>query len=374
MSARVLIVAIAARALARAAVRAGYTPAVLDMFGDADTRQLAATSAVVAGSLDRGFDGDSLMQAVERLAPARSGVAGVIYGSGFESCPELLQRLAEGRRLWGNRPDVLQAIKEPSQFFPLLDRLNLPRPEISSERPTEGAWLSKSIGASGGSHIRSFATATDVFDRRYYQRYVAGIPVSCLFLANGRRAVALGWSEQWTVPTPVHPFRFGGAVQPVRLPSAVMRQIETALPKLVRYTGLLGLNSLDMMVEDSGDLHVLEVNPRPGATLDIFDGEGPHALLGLHIAACEGKLDSRWQPPPQASAMAIVYAERLLRVRATLSYPAWSADRPTAGTRIEAGAPVCTVTAEAADAESARRLVLARSRDVLDAFVAKEAG
>jgi predicted ATP-grasp superfamily ATP-dependent carboligase len=53
-----------------------------------------------------------------------------------------------------------------------------------------------------------------------------------------------------------------------------------------------------------------------------------------------------------------------------ISYPAWLADRPAPGAHIEPGAPVCTVLAEARDAPSARRLVLARNRRVLEALAA----
>ena len=68
--------------------------------------------------------------------------------------------------------------------------------------------------------------------------------------------------------------------------------------------------------------------------------------------------------------MSVVYAESLLQVPGDISYPAWLADRPAPGAHIEPGAPVCTVMAEAVDAISARRLVLARNRRVLEALAA----
>ncbi len=41
--------------------------------------------------------------------------------------------------------------------------------------------------------------------------------------------------------------------------------------------------------------------------------------------------------------MSVVYAESLIQVPGDISYPAWLADRPAPGARIEPGAPVCTV-------------------------------
>jgi predicted ATP-grasp superfamily ATP-dependent carboligase len=368
----VLIVALSARSLALAASRAGYRAAVVDLFGDVDTRRLSARSIVVPGDLGLGFEAEALIAAAEALAPAGGSEAwGLVYGAGLESRPELLGILSRGRRLWGNRPEVLRAIKDPAYFFGMLDRLGLPHPEIRSEPPAETAgWLVKGVGGAGGGHITALGEATATDAGQYFQRRVAGRPVSCLFLADGRQGQLLGWSEQWPSPDPAHPFRFGGAVQPANLPASVTAPIAAALTPLVQETGLLGLNSIDLMVDDDGEFHLLEINPRPGASLDIFDGEGAQALFARHVAACEGGLRPGWRKPAQASAMSVVYAESLLQVPGDISYPAWLADRPAPGARIETGAPVCTVMAQAADALAARRLVLARSRRVLEALAA----
>lgn len=358
--------------MALAAARAGYRAAVIDLFGDVDTRRLAAESVVVPGDLGLGFDADALIAAAESLSLAAEEAAGLVYGSGLEARPELLERLARGRRLWGNRPDVLRAIKDPGTFFALLDRLSLPHPEIRTEPPVEKAgWLVKGVGGAGGGHIRSAGGGMPLSAGQYYQRRVPGRPISCLFLADGRMAELLGWSEQWPSPDPDHPFRFGGAVQPARLPPAVAQPIAAALSPLVAQTGLVGLNSIDLMVDEGGAFHLLEINPRPGASLDVFDGEGPQALFGRHVAACEGQLTAGWRPPQRASAMSVVYADGLLRVPRDISYPVWLADRPAPGAEIEPGAPVCTVMAVAADPGAARDLALARSRQVLQVLAGK---
>jgi len=368
----VLIVALSARSLALAASRAGYRVGVVDLFGDVDTRRLAARSIVVPGDLGLGFEAGALIAAAEALAPASGSPKwGLVYGSGLESRPELLEIIARGCRLWGNRPEVLRAIKDPAYFFGMLDRLALPHPDIRSEPPAETAgWLAKGVGGAGGGHIRALSQAKAATTGQYYQRRVAGRPISCLFLADGRQGQLLGWSEQWPSPDPAHPFRFGGAVQPASLPANVSAPIAAALTPLVKETGLVGLNSIDLMVDDDGEFHLLEVNPRPGASLDIFDGEGSQALFGRHVAACEGRLLPGWHKPSRASAMSVVYAESLIQVPRDISYPSWLADRPAPGAHIEPGAPVCTVMAEARDAPSARRLVLTRNRRVLEALAA----
>jgi uncharacterized protein len=366
-----LIVAQSARSLALAAVRAGYRAHVIDLFGDVDTRRLATASLVVPGELGQGFEADALLDAADRLALAEHGPMGLVYGSGLEARPELLESLAQGRRLWGNRPAVLRAIKDPAYFFGLVDHLGLPHPELRLDPPADlSGWLAKGVGGAGGSHIRPLAGSSRPRSGEYYQRSVSGRPISCLFLADGARGLSLGWSEQWPDPAPGQPFRFGGAAQPAAVPAAVVRSIEAALGPLVAEAGLRGLNSIDLMLDDAGGFHVLEINPRPGASLDIFDGEGEGALFGRHVAACEGRLDRAWQRPAFATAMSVVYADRHLDVPAEIPWPGWLADRPAPQAHIETGAPVCTVMAAAPDVGTVRALVAARARCVLSALAA----
>ena len=355
------MVAVSGRALAAAAGRAGYAPAVIDLFGDRDTRALAPGGVAVAGSLARGFRRQVLLAAAETLAPT----GGLVYGAGFEARPELLAELGRGRRLFGNTPETLARIKDPAAFFPLLDRLGIPHPAVALRRPAAPAgWLAKRVGGAGGVHVRP-AEAAGGTGRRYYQRRVAGRAVGALFLADGRRARLLGLSEQWPAPDRrgPRPYRFGGAARPAVIGRRQAREIGAAIGALVRDTGLVGLNSLDMMV-DGDDFLVLEVNPRPGATLDIFDAAP--GLFGLHVAACAGRLKRSWRAPAGAAASAIAYADRPLKVGAAVRWPRWSADRPAAGSRIAPGEPVCTVLARARSATAAR----ARARERVAAVLA----
>jgi predicted ATP-grasp superfamily ATP-dependent carboligase len=107
----------------------------------------------------------------------------------------------------------------------------------------------------------------------------------------------------------------------------------------------------------------LEINPRPSATLDIFEPPGG-SLFALHMSACDGALASKAPSLPGAAASAIVYAERDGSIPA-LQWPDWTADRPHAGATIKAGEPLCTIHAFAAAAAEARQLVDERLATVL---------
>lgn len=358
-----LVVALSGRALATAIRRARRRCVVVDLFGDTDTRTSAEASLVVAGDFDAGFDAAALLDAAERLAtPSTPPQFGLVYSSGLESCPELLARLAEGRQLFGNTPTTVARLKDPVRFFGTLDRLGIPHPEISSQpRADPAGWLIKQVGGSGGGHVRRANKQDVAAPDTYFQRHVAGRSIGASFVASGRKALLLGFSEQWSAPRPGESsYRFGGIFQPAAVDPVLTRGVAIALDAMTDEFGLVGLNSADLIIAD-GAFHVLEVNPRPGANLDIFDGADPAGLFGLHLEACRGHLPAAWIPPSQATAMSVLYADRPLLVPRQLQWPAWVADRPAAGARIEADAPICTVLAAEPTDSAVRQAIAARS-------------
>ena len=357
----VLIVAVSGRALAASARRGGYVPLVIDYFGDSDTLALAGAHARLDGGLARGISAGALDAAIAK-ATAGQQPCGVVCGTGFEDRPELLEHLARRWRVYGNSADTVARLKDPMAFASLCGHLRIPHPETRMSRPGDTAgWLAKRKGGAGGSHIGPAAERAAA-DEIYYQRRVAGSPISLLFLADGRHACVLGSSAQWSAPTRQHPFRYGGAVRPAALTARATGALAESVHRLAGAIPLFGLNSADFLVEEDG-FRLLEINPRPSATLDIFEPPGG-SLFALHMSACDGKLASSAASLTGAMATAIVYAERDLSVPA-VDWQDWTADRPHAGTDVKAGEPVCTVRASAANAAEARQLVDQRLATVL---------
>jgi predicted ATP-grasp superfamily ATP-dependent carboligase len=357
-----LVTALSGRALAVAVRRSGRRAVVVDLFGDSDTRAAADASLVVAGNLDDGFDAAALIAAAQELAPASAPARfGLVYSSGLESHPDLLAQLAAGRQLYGNSPETVARTKHPQAFFKLLDRLGIRYPAVSYSVPSDPTgWLTKRIGGSGGGHVTPAHAMSPVMDS-YFQRRLSGRSVGVSFLADGRRSRVLGFGEQWPSPEPrSQSYRFGGLLQPAAVSERVAREVAASLGFLVRELGLVGLNSLDLIV-DEDEFHVLEVNPRPGANLDIFDRGQDASLFELHIAACEGRLPERLQPPQLSTAMCVLYADAPAVVPRDLAWPEWVADRPAPGATIETGSPICTVLAAAQNRDAVRQSIAART-------------
>lgn len=366
----ILIAAISGRALAASARRGGYLPLVTDFFGDQDTLAAAYAHVRLAGDLARGIEEQDLLRVLEMLSEQRPP-AGIVYGTGFEMRTHLLDRLAQRWRLFGNNAETVAKVKNPEQLAATCAGLGIPCPDLSlSPPPSPADWLVKRRGGAGGGHVKPALHPHSAGGGMYYQRKMSGTPIAALFVSDGKHAVVLGFSAQWSSPTSRQPYRYGGAVRPATVTPAVADLLDAAVHKLAAAFSLVGLNSADFLV-DGESIWLLEINPRPGATLDIFEPRGG-SLFALHMAACRGKLFAAPHHPEGAKASAIVYAKNDIPCVPALDWPDWSADRPAAGITIKAGEPVCTVYACSQDvcsqAAAAARAIVDQRREMILAW------
>ncbi|MGZ3327833.1 MAG: ATP-grasp domain-containing protein [Xanthobacteraceae bacterium] len=148
----------------------------------------------------------------------------------------MLADIAQRWTLFGNGPAVVARTKDPLAFARLCDDCGVAHPDTSLARPPDPTdWLAKRQGGAGGRHIRSAADGDGVGGTFYFQRRVDGVPVSALFLADGHRAMVLGFSAQWSAPTPTQPFRYGGAVHPAALEAETADAMTAAVQRLAQW-------------------------------------------------------------------------------------------------------------------------------------------
>jgi predicted ATP-grasp superfamily ATP-dependent carboligase len=316
----ILVVAYSARMLAELAVRAGHAVTAVDHFGDLDLRRICRT-VTVPGTMA------ALVAAAEEIAAEQ-----VVYGAGLENRPDLVARLAAGRELLGCPPEVLRRVRDPAQLA--ASGLPYPRTFVGRMPPAGGGrWLRKPLRSGGGRGVREWrggAVRADVV----VQERIEGLPCSAAAGADG----LLGVSEQLIGRFGARGYTWCGNLVPPRLPSderaALAAQAEAICTRVVEAFGVRGLFGVDM-VWDGERAWVVEVNPRPPASLEVI---APDAFA------------ARRPPASGAAGKAVVYAREDVVMPDTT---AWDArDVPHPGERIAAGRPICTLVATGPTPES----------------------
>jgi uncharacterized protein len=358
----IIVMGYSARALASSASHAGFAPLSIDVFGDDDTKAMSLASVKLEGGLSEGLAPGKVARAVQTLAGAHDPI-GLVYGAGFEHQPETIATIAERTRVFGNGADILKRAKDPLVLARVCEANGVRHPAIAFEPPHEPVlWLMKRRGGAGGAHISTAEARSSARPDSYFQRCVGGKSISALFLASEKKAEIIGLSMQWAAPMPDSPFRYGGAAGPVDIDPAQGEEIAHSVAVIASELDLVGLNSADFLVSTDA-VWLIEINPRPGATLDVFESnEAP--LFARHIAACEGH-------PTHASASfafkaaEIVYAPHDIVVGGGRDWPDWAVDQSPAGTRIAAGDPLCTTLGSGATVDLARACASERARKII---------
>jgi uncharacterized protein len=361
----VLIAGVTTRALARSAADAGYQVTAVDAFGDLDLRSVAEVIQMPQGRY-------RAHAAAAAAAAVRAPM--VAYTSNFENYPEAVAILAQGRRLLGNPPEVLARVRNPVQLMRALRRHGLATPRSCFLPPSAPAvrrpWLVKPRRSGGGHGIRLWRQGQPVPGSSYLQERMTGMPGSLVFVADGYRAAALGFSRQLVGDARLgsQAFRYCGSITVSSLDglfpvAGELLERTTALACIVtREFGLVGVNGIDFLAQD-GVPYPTEVNPRYSASMELVERALGTSMFQVHLEACHGVLPSGATLPETAHGKAIVFARRNSVVGDTRQWvdDPLLADVPHPGERISRGHPVCTVFAQARDGDACERLLAKRA-------------
>jgi uncharacterized protein len=148
--------------------------------------------------------------------------------------------------------------------------------------------------------------------------------------------------------------------------------VTQALHAIVGAFGLRGLCSLDFLLREPGTcLEVLEVNPRPPASLDLYAAHGL-PVIDAHLRACDGAAPTLPASPSAPRGSALVFARREMVLGPTAAH--WLAaqpdvhDLPSQATTFRAHDPVCSISAVGDDIAAVQSRLAQRGEMLLDAL------
>lgn len=321
-----------------------WAPWVIDMFADADLRALASGWRKLESGPGLEFD-DALFDALTGCID-EAGKMPVVLGSGFEQQPDYVARIAQQTPLAAASPMTLRELLDIPKLYARLQRnphIDVPQTQTTRPRCARG-WLRKSAGMTGGFHVHPASVAV-VDVPGYYQKFVPGRSLSALFVANSQRSILasinchLSWHEGERAG-----FHYQGAVTWRNAPAGLTETVTRLGAAVAHELGLHGLFGLDFVETGSADVMLVDINPRPPATLDLV--EDRTRLFDAHIAACTADLLLYSKPAATADyGHLLLYAGASWTVPEQFPWPTGASDRPNAGERIAAGAPLCTIRA-----------------------------
>ncbi|MBX6314815.1 MAG: ATP-grasp domain-containing protein [Isosphaeraceae bacterium] len=350
-----LILGACVRAAAHSALRAGFQPIGLDLFVDRDLIAVGPARRLPPDGFPLGF---ADLAAEVPLCPW-------IYTGGLENHPDLIDRIAASRPLWGNAATTLRAVRDPLQVADVLARAGLPHPEVRSSPaglPRDGTWLIKPRASAGGRGIRPLLVEErDPPQDVYFQKRLEGPVGSGLFLGERTGARLLGVTQQLHGPRGTkEEFLYRGSIGPWPVAPATRDTLEQIGHLVGREFGLVGLFGIDFVLQGVTPWP-LEINPRYTASIETLELALGRSLLIEHVRGCApevlGRISPRRAHPrsrPLVVGKEILYATRSGRFPETVrgSFdPARPfavpllADLPEAGMPFGSGEPLASVFA-----------------------------
>ncbi len=353
----VLILAQSGRFLAQAAKQAGYPVWVADCFGDIDT--LSYASRWLAIPAISALSKNTLLATLHQLTQGQP--CQLICGSGVESFHPLLTQLPQHIKLIGNSPTTIARAIDPSSFFETLNRLkiNHPKSQLKWPNKTEN-WLIKANTGFGGSHVQ-YIDVENHQQGYYYQQYIKGQNASALFIANSKKAKLVSLNTQYVSDNAETPFQLLGLATPSTLSASNTLIVERIIEQLTIAFGLVGFNSIDFIIDQDDKLLLLEVNPRPSASLELLANHQP--LFQLHIDACHGQLFDELPLADQPSSLFYHFASDDIIIPDNINWPASCHDLPKPGTKIQRNCPIFTSVLHGIEANSTAHQAIAKYID-----------
>ena len=372
MCTNLLVIGASARAFAVSASRLGIRVNAIDLFGDQDLQKICDRVVQVhAGS----YPND--LPAIASTFPEGP----VVYTGGLENHSKVLGELSSARTLLGNGPKVVEQVRDVTLIRELAHKNGCSYPTTFSSPagiPEDGTYLKKPRFSIGGKGIVAWQEVSkkNFLSGDLLQAFVAGVPMSLSFLARQEGVEVLGVCRQligraWCR---AGGFTFCGAVEipKVEVQQDMVNRLFRFAGALVERTGLTGLIGIDFIMPRRalGDQLpkpiVLEINPRPTATMELFERRTGRSHAGMHLLAhgfsIPVELTETVRQRDACWGKAIVFAKERLCVSSALSHHlarctlllkdqsfGWPmvTDWPSNGTVIQAGHPIVTVFSSA---------------------------
>ncbi|MBU7037574.1 MAG: ATP-grasp domain-containing protein [Theionarchaea archaeon] len=355
-----VLVGLSTRAVAESAVRAGKDCVAVDFFGDIDLESVCKTVSLKREynvSLSS-FNPYSFLKAAE-LVDADC----MIYVGPLENYPCIIQKFASYYEIIGNDAKTNEKVRDWKVVYQVCNQHNIKTPKTYNGHH----YIAKPKKSGGGTGIHRLSSYV-------IQELVRGDPYSVSFVGDGEKAQILSINEQLIGREEfgAREFWYCGNITPVFPGEHASVVADAACTALTRHFGLKGSCGIDFVVHSSSSPYVLEVNPRPQATLELLERVYGTNMVVVHENAVRGVLEapSARSGTPETWGKAIIYAEKDIIMPDTREWldHSWIKDIPHPSELILKSEPICTVIADGKDRDDCFEHLVQCSLTIRDFF------
>ena len=244
-----------------------------------------------------------------------------MYTGALENHPELIDRIAAIRPLYGISGESLRAMRDPLRLADAARAagFNAPRCSLSAIGvPSDGTWLIKPIASAGGQRVEPYVGhAMRAVDRGttlpshhevssndstaqesrptsppancYFQERIEGVPASGVYIGHLNGAICLGVTRQlvgmpWCGMGQADRghFRYCGSIAAIDVSALLARRFEKLGSELAHTFPLRGLFGLDV-IRRGDEIWPIELNPRYTASVEILERSLGTGAVRLHF-------------------------------------------------------------------------------------------
>ncbi|MEM0927268.1 MAG: ATP-grasp domain-containing protein [Planctomycetota bacterium] len=363
----VVVIAASARAAAESLRRAGYEPHAVDAFGDRETRSASRSWTLLDEwrrriEMEHSNDAATLDDAPD-ASERMSGEFPWVLGGGLAESIEWLDDIPSLSGLNARRASLAN---QATFLRELADAADVAYPETyrSGEVPVvvqqeialhPERWLVKPIFGTGGLGIH-VPTSPTLERSQVLQRRTGGRSVGVSFCLDRHEVVYLGAARQWSQRTAHGRYVYKGSVGPVTFNASIEDAFQRIGNALMERLPIQGPCNVDVLIDASDRVTLLEVNPRFSASMELLEWSWSQALAKAcsvfdPIEAWRRRLDSNASRTLRTCVKRILFAGRSCTIEPTQLHRTvmpsdWRlTDTPMKAVRVDRGDPVATILA-----------------------------
>lgn len=380
MTSSLVIVGANAGAATRCAVRAGFQAWCFDRYARRDLQKIARTTRCTASTYPAG-----LLNLIESARAPDD--AKLLFVGGLENQVGLLEAMSFDRELLGSGVQAVHAARDPRALTDLPAHVGLKFPKVrdkASLTMRAGRWLGGLLGARNylikpcnsfaGAGVRPWSALGAVPSDHYLQQLVRGAPIGVVYRGDGWSCHLLGVTEM-IVGEPAfgaRGFGYVGNVGPTQLSEPLRKALMHLGVALTQRYDLRGLFGVDGIMDFSGAVWPIEINPRFTDSVEVLENAQGVSLLTDSTSTNQPSSQRRGRSSkaPGVAGKAVVRANADVVVPDLFNvlneHEVTEAPEPGRGVRRDGW--VCTVHARAATADQCRRQLSERARMVFDSL------